>query len=83
MICIFGDHVLDAYMHHQVQCVNSLAHGITMNIYEFEFFPVFFYFKLLDPLYDLDLWPMMTWTYDPTHDLNLEFFIFFLKQDIS
>ena len=44
-----------------------------------------FYLRLLDPpyVYNLDLWHLMTMTYDPAHDIDLGLCIFFTKWGVS
>ena len=44
-------------------------------------FAEFFYFRLLDTVYDLGLWPKMTFTYDPDDDLGLGLYIISLVQN--
>ena len=79
-VSIFHDtcqsHCIFAHLMNQLRKVYGVLVSFNSKIWIFCWI---FYFKLLGPLYDLDLWAMMILTCDPTHDLDLGLCIFFLS----
>ena len=81
LLCIFHNtHQIRFifYTSYQLTLENGAEFDINSKIFNFG---NFFYFRLLDPIYDLCLSPMMTLTYDHTHNLDLGFSVFFTKRE--
>ena len=61
------------------QTAGGLLHVSSCKYFRIWNFAKYFYFPLEDPLHDLELWPMMTFAYDPIQDTYFGLCIFFIK----